>query len=92
MQSLVPGRDFRSSLNSGSHKKKFVVAFMTASDATFFLGFTDCVVLLKKFYEVGDTVFLEGRNIFSGGSSLEAIYQSSGSSFRAFFIKTTKES
>ena len=36
-------------------------------------------------------MFLEGRNIFSGGLSLEAIYQSSGSSFRAFFVKVTKE-
>ena len=29
---------------------------------------------------------------FSGGLSLEAIHQSSGSSFRDFFLKTTKES
>ena len=33
-----------------------------------------------------------GRNTFSGGLSLEAIYQISGSSFRDFFVKTTKES
>ena len=32
-----------------------------------------------------------GRNTFSGGLSLEAIYQISGSSFRDFFVKTTKE-
>ena len=29
---------------------------------------------------------------FSGGLSIEAIHQSSGSSFRDFFVKTTKES
>ena len=29
---------------------------------------------------------------FPGGLSLEVIYQSSGNSFRAFFVKTTKES
>ena len=51
-------------MNSGSHKKKFAVAFMTASDATFFLGFTDCVVLLKKFYEVGDTMFFGRKRFF----------------------------
>ena len=37
------------------------------------------------------TLFLEGR-IFSGDLSLEAIHRSSGSSFRDFFVKTTKES
>ena len=37
-------------------------------------------------------MFLEERNFFPAGLSLEAIYQSSGSSFRAFFVKTTKES
>ena len=37
-------------------------------------------------------MFSEGRNIFSGGLSLEAIHQSSGRSFRDFFAKTTKES
>ena len=35
---LFPGRDFRSSLNSGSHKKKFSGVFVTASD-DFFVGF-----------------------------------------------------
>ena len=42
MRSLVPGKDFRSSLNSGSHKKKkFAVVFVTASLAidSFFLFF-----------------------------------------------------
>ena len=44
-QSLGPGRDFWSSLNSGSHKKKkFAVVFVTASDATDLIWFTDCVV------------------------------------------------
>ena len=32
------------------------------------------------------------EEFFSGGFSLEAIHQSSGSSFRDFFVKTTKES
>ena len=32
------------------------------------------------------------EEIFSGGLSLKAIYQSSGNSFHAFFVKTTKES
>ena len=40
---------------------------------------------------VEDTVFLEGR-FCSGGLSLEAIDQSSGSSFRDFFVKTIKDS
>ena len=31
------------------------------------------------------------EEFFPGGLSLEAIYQSSGSSFRVFFVKTTKE-
>ena len=46
----------------------------------------------KILYSKSRTVFLEGRNIFSGGLSLEAIDQSSVSSFRASFVKTTKES
>ena len=40
------------------------------------------------------TVFLKGRFFllyFLGGLSLKAIYQSSGSSFRDFFARTTKE-
>ena len=36
-------------------------------------------------------MFFEGR-FFSGGLSLKAIHQSSGGSFRDFFVKTTKES
>ena len=32
------------------------------------------------------------EDFFSGGLSLEALHQSSGSSFRDFFVKTTKES
>ena len=35
-------------------------------------------------------MFFERRN-FSGGMSPEAIHQSSGSSFRDFFVKTTRE-
>ena len=43
--------------------------------------------------KVEDTVFFEERNtFFSGGLSLEAIHQSFGSSFRDFFVKTTKKS
>ena len=48
MRSLVADeRDFRSSLNSGSHKKKFAVVLVTDSDAMDFGGFTDCVVFLR---------------------------------------------
>ena len=47
MRSLVPGRDFRSSLNSGSHKKKeeaeeeekFAGVFVTASEDFLFVLF-----------------------------------------------------
>ena len=52
MRSLVRGRDFQSSLNSGS-RKKFVDVFVTASDAMDFVvvvvvfWFTDCVVFLR---------------------------------------------
>ena len=35
--------------------------------------------------------FWKKYNFFSGGLSLEALDQSSGSSFRDFFVKTTKE-
>ena len=38
MRSLVPGGDFRSSMNSESHKKKFAGVFVTASDEFFFFG------------------------------------------------------
>ena len=39
------------------------------------------------------TVLFEEKNkFFSGGSYLEAKHQSSGNSFRSFFVKTTKES
>ena len=38
------------------------------------------------------TLFFEGRTFFSGGLSLESIHQNPGSSFRDFFVKTTKES
>ena len=41
---------------------------------------------------VEDTVFLEGRKKNSGGLSLEELDQSFRSSFRDFFVKTTKES
>ena len=69
---------------------------MTASDATDF-----SVVLVYGLYHVpeiksrslswGHSVFGRKEYLFSGGLSLEAIYQSSGSSFHAFFVKTTKE-
>ena len=35
MQTLVPGRDFRSSMNSRSHKKKSVGVSVTANDILF---------------------------------------------------------
>ena len=37
-------------------------------------------------------MFLEGIFFFSDGLTLKAIEQSSGSSFHALFVKTTKES
>ena len=48
--------------------------------------------LRKKSYILsrGHSVFQ--TKIFSGGLSLEAIHQRSGSIFRDFFVKTTKES
>ena len=46
----------------------------------------------KILHSKSKTVFFEGRNNFSSGLSLEAINHSSGSSFRDFFVKTTKES
>ena len=45
----------------------------------------------KVLHSKSRTVFFEW-NFFYGGLSLEAIHQSSGSSFRDFFVKTTKES
>ena len=66
----------------------------------FFFGvYRLCRVLEIKSYILswGHSVF--GRKnffsffpFFSGGLSLEAIDQSSGSSYRALFVKTTKES
>ena len=47
MRRLVPGRDFQSSLNSGSNKKKFALVFVTASDAMDFFWFADCVLFLR---------------------------------------------
>ena len=38
------------------------------------------------------SVFRREKYFFSGGLSLEAIHQSFGSSFRDFFVKTTRES
>ena len=40
----------------------------------------------------GHSVFRRKKYFFSGGLSLEAIHQSSESSFRDFFVKTTKAS
>ena len=39
--------EFSPRKSSGSHKKKFAVVFVTASDAMDFEGFTDCVVFLR---------------------------------------------
>ena len=49
MRSLVPGRDFRSSMNSGSQekKKKFAGVFVTASDDFLFFVF---VLFGKKLF------------------------------------------
>ena len=48
MQSLVPGRDFRISLNSGSHKKKFAGVFVTVSDDFLLLFFFGGELFGKK--------------------------------------------
>ena len=91
MRSLVPGRDFRSSLNFGSHKKSLqLFSWQPVTPWIFFFwgGYRLCHVPEIKSYILswGRSVF--GRkNFFSGGSSLGAIYRSSGSSFRAFFCK-----
>ena len=168
MWSLVPGRDFRGSLNSGSHEKVCRCFYDSQWQFFFFFGGGGWRrVVRKKMFELSPfrwwrintslnnlstlmawptvaknqgnqfsqyldvtnghlvsssayfpwnmtlkykmklsqgswdkilhsklrTLFLEGSNFFfSGGLSLEAIDQSSGSSFHNFFVKTTKES
>ena len=82
--------------------KMFAVVFVTASDAmdSFFFfffffffgggGYRLCRVPEIKSYILSCGHSVSGGKIFfSGGLSLEAIYQSSGSSL---FVKTTKES
>ena len=79
--------------------KMFAVFFVKASDAMdsffffFFLGgggYRLCRVPEIKSYILSCGHSVSGGKIFfSGGLSLEAIYQSSGSSL---FVKTTKES
>ena len=89
MRSLVPGGDFRSSLNSGSHKKSFAVVFVTASDAmdfcfVFCLSIVSCSwdkILHSKFRNC----FWKEEICFSGGLFLEAMYQSSEVVFAPFF-------
>ena len=90
------------SLNSGSHKK-VCSCFMTASDAVVFMTACDamdffCLLIVSCSWDKilysnlrTQSFWKEEKNI-SGGLSLEAIYQNSGSSFCAFFAKSTKES
>ena len=95
MRSLVPGRDFQSSFNSGSHKK----VCGCFSDSQWRHGILLCFVYrLCRVPEIKSYILswehsVFGRKFFffSGGLSLEAIYQSSGSSFRACFVKTAKD-
>ena len=46
----------------------------------------------KILHSKSGTQCFSKEEFFSGGLSLEAIHQSSGSSFRDFFVKTTKKS
>ena len=163
MQSLVPGRDFRSSLNSRSHKKKVCGCFCNSQWQSFGVFCVFCLEknclcyprsgdegsntslnnrinnriasLLnqgKQFSQYSDinnsrlvsssasfprNMILKYKMKLSEGSwdkilhsklrtqclwkeekkflavfFFEAIYQSSGSSFHVFFVKTTKES
>ena len=156
MRSLVPGRDFRSPLNSGSHKRKvfgcfcdsqwrfvwkikmFVLSpfgwwrintslnnrinfnglstvaknqgdqFSQCSDVTngrlvsssaYFPRNMTLKYKMKLSEGSWDKILHSRTRCFwkdfffsSGGLSLDRMYQSSGSSFRASFVKTTKES
>ena len=77
---MVP-KDLRKSL-----KKKFAVVFVTV------YGLCRVPEIESYILSWGHGVFGRKKIVFSGGLFHEALYQSSGSSFRAFSVRTTKES